>query len=218
MKIKNKLEILKNELTSAPVKIVAVSKYATVDQMIEAYEAGIRDFGENKLQSISQKWPELPEELKKNSIWHFIGHLQTNKANKVVGHFHLIHSVDSIKLAERVSQVAEEKNITQDILLEVNILQEESKYGFSKEDVSKLFLEILNLRHIRVKGLMTMAPYTDDISIQRMCFRGLKELRDQLQHTYNQAIPELSMGMSNDYKVAVEEGSTMIRIGQKLFA
>lgn len=218
MTIKQNLEILKNELKSAPVTIVAVSKYATVAQIIEAYQAGLRVFGESKIQSITQKFDELPEEIVKNSEWHLIGHLQTNKVKKVIGTFKLIHSVDSVKLAEKIAEEAKVLDIKQDILLQVNISQEETKHGFNREDIANSFSEINKLENINIKGLMTMAPFTEDVKIQRECFRNLRELRDNLQGEFKVRLPELSMGMSNDYKIAVEEGSTLIRVGQKIFA
>lgn len=218
MSIKQKLEILKSDLNTLPVKIIAVTKYSTPAQIIEAYEAGLRDFGESKIQAITEKWPQLPDTLKQNSHWHFIGHLQTNKVKKVVGQFKLIHSVDSLKLAEMISEEAGKNNNTQDILLQVNISQEESKHGFNKEDILKTFPEITALSNLKISGLMTMAPFTEDTNTQRQNFRELRLLKELLQNSFNTQLTELSMGMSNDYKIAIEEGSTMIRIGQMLFS
>ena len=217
MSIKDNLEVIKTDLGCHPVKIIAVTKYSTPEQMIEAYEAGLRDFGESKIQTITQKWTELPEELISNITWHFIGHLQTNKVKKVVGKFQTIQSVDSLKLADKISQEARAQNITQNILLEVNLLQEESKHGFSKEDLVSNFPEILKLDNINIKGFMTMAPFTEDKDAILQSFKGLRVLRDELKDKFNVELPELSMGMSNDYKIAIQCGSTMIRIGQKLF-
>lgn len=218
MTISKKVETLLNELKQTPVRIVAVTKFANIEQMVQAYEAGLIDFGENKLQTFSQKWPDLPEDLKDNVRWHFIGHLQTNKVKKVVGVFNLIHSVDTVKLAKAISEAAIDINVTQDILLEINISGEPSKYGFSKENIINSFPEIRNLENIKIKGLMTMAPFIDDPNLQKATFQGLRELRDELQNIYNYSLPELSMGMTNDYKIAVQEGSTIVRIGQKIFS
>ncbi|MEW5819474.1 MAG: YggS family pyridoxal phosphate-dependent enzyme [Cyanobacteriota bacterium] len=218
MSIKKQLELLKTNLNSHTIRIIAVTKYSTPEQMVEAFEAGLRDFGESKLQQITEKWQELPEKIKSEANWHFIGHLQTNKTKKVVGQFCLIHSVDSYKLAEIISKEAQKLNITQQILLQVNVSQEESKHGFNKENLVEQFEGILTLSNIKVTGLMTMAPFTQDEKITRECFKGLRELRNQLEKQYQVNLPELSMGMSNDYKIAIEEGSTMIRIGQKLFS
>jgi hypothetical protein len=218
MTVKENLLKLKQDLQNTPIKIIAVTKYTTVVKIIEAYEAGLRIFGESKIQDVEKKFSELPEEIKTSAEWHLIGHLQTNKVKKAIGKFNLIHSVDSLKLAERISSEAEKQNILQDILLQVNITGEESKHGFKKEDIQEKFQEILELSHLNIKGFMTMAPLTNNEHIIRECFRGLKELKDKIHQQYNKNLPELSMGMSNDYKIAIEEGSTMIRIGQKLFS
>lgn len=218
MTVKERLKIIKKELGDSPVLIIAVTKFATTEQVIEAYKANLTNFGENKVQNFENRLLELPEEIVQNVNWHFLGHLQTNKVKKVVGAFKLIHSVDTIKLAEIISKEAQLQNVIQEILLEVNISKEASKYGFLKEDIIDLFPEISNLENIKIKGLMTMAPYTSDISVQRDCFRELKILKDHLSQTYNYSLSELSMGMSNDYKLAIQEGSTIIRIGSNLFA
>lgn len=218
MSIKDSLDTLKIELTPTGTRLIAVTKYCSINQMVEAYEAGIRDFGESKLQSVLQKWETLPQHIVNNVNWHFIGHLQSKKVKNVAGKFCLIHSVDSLKLAEKISIAAESLNITQDILIQVNISREESKFGFFKEDLLHLFPELLKLKHLNIKGLMTMAPNTEDLNLQRECFRNLKTLKNQLEDSFTIQLPELSMGMSNDYKVAIEEGSTYIRIGQRLFS
>lgn len=218
MSIQDNLDTLIKNLAPFETKIIAVSKYSTVDQIIEAYEAGMRDFGESKVQDVLQKWDNMPRTIVNDINWHFIGHLQSRKVKSVVGNFCLIHSVDSFKVAEKISNAAESLNITQDILIQVNVTKEESKYGFFEDTLLELMTELLNLKNVNIKGLMTMAPNTQDLTIQRQAFRRLRELRDQLQDSFNIQLPELSMGMSNDYKIAVEEGSTYIRIGQRLFS
>jgi pyridoxal phosphate enzyme (YggS family) len=217
MSIKDNFQTLTRQLSKTPVTIIAVSKYSTVSQVIEAYEAGVKHFGESKLQDVEKKFSELPENILNNSEWHLIGHLQTNKVKKAVGTFTLIHSIDTLKLAERISREAQNLAITQDILIQVNMAQEESKTGFDPTDTKSIFPQLLNLDNIAIKGLMTMAPFTSDEAIQRECFKGLRLLRDELQQKYGYPLPELSMGMSNDYQIAIQEGSTMVRIGQKIF-
>ena len=211
-------ENLKNILVyTSTARIIAVTKYVASDKVTEAYEAGIRDFGENKVQDAEIKRAELPEEINKNSIWHFLGHLQTNKVKKVVGKFDYIHSVDSLKLLKAISECASSQNIVQKVFIQVNIAKEESKFGFSPEETEENFSEILRLDSIDTVGLMTIAPFTENLEEQRAVFKGLRELRDRLQVKFNVQLKELSMGMSNDYKTAVEEGATMIRTGQILF-
>lgn len=215
----NVSENLKNvQSYTSNARIIAVVKYVTADRVVEAYTAGIRDFGENKVQDAERKRAELPEEVNKSSIWHFLGHLQTNKVKKVVGVFDYIHSVDSLKLAKAISEEAYSQNIIQKVLIQVNIAGEESKFGFSPKEIEENFSEISKLDSINIVGLMTMAPFTSDTEEQRTVFKGLRELRNRLKEKYGEPIEELSMGMSNDYKIAVEEGATMIRIGQALFS
>ncbi|HSA05895.1 MAG TPA: YggS family pyridoxal phosphate-dependent enzyme [Candidatus Gastranaerophilales bacterium] len=198
-------------------RIIAVSKYVNSEKIIEAYQAGIKDFGENKIQDAEKKRAELPEEINKNINWHFLGHLQTNKVKKVAGNYEYIHSVDSFKLAESLSKEASSKGIKQKILLQVNIAEEKTKYGFKINEIKEIFKEILNLESLEIIGLMTMAPFTKDRGLQKSVFKGLKDLRNYLETEYKVNIPELSMGMSNDYTTACEEGSTMVRIGQAIF-
>lgn len=211
-------ENLKNiQAFASGVRIIAVTKYVDTGKVIEAYNSGIRDFGENKVQDAERKRAELPKGVEADSVWHFLGHLQTNKIKKVVGKFDYIHSVDSLRLAKAVSEEASLQGVVQKVLVQVNNAREESKYGFLPEEIEESFSEILKLDSIKIAGLMTMAPFTSDTEEQRIVFRGLKKLKESLQEKFNICLEELSMGMSNDYKIAVEEGSTMIRIGQKLF-
>lgn len=208
---------IKNDIPSYKGRIIAVTKYVDESKMIEAYNAGLRDFGENKAQDALVKMENLPQEIVDNSTWHFIGHLQSNKVRKVVGKFDYIHSVDTFDLAKRISNVAEELGIVQKILIEVNISEEKTKFGTTKEEIEEIFTNMQDLGGVRVLGLMTMAPYTSDEVFLRKVFTDLYNLRYNIQQRCHLELPELSMGMSSDYKIAVETGSTMIRLGQRLF-
>jgi pyridoxal phosphate enzyme (YggS family) len=214
--------ILKNlqniKVDPTKTKIIAVTKYVDIDKMIEAYEAGIKDFAESKFQDAEDKRKKLPPEIEKDIIWHFIGHLQTNKAKKITGNYDYIHSIDSLKLAKCINEEAKNKGIKQKILVQVNIADEKTKFGFDLESIKEVFSEIIKLDSLNVTGLMTIGPNTIDQSLIRNTFKELRELRDNLQEKFNCRIPELSMGMSSDYKIAIEEGSTMIRLGQVLFS
>ncbi|MEI7474276.1 MAG: YggS family pyridoxal phosphate-dependent enzyme [bacterium] len=211
------LEKIKTDINLEKCKIIAVSKYVGPNEIIEAYNAGIEDFGENKAQDAEQKRELLPKEVESGITWHFIGHLQTNKVKKIVGNYEIIHSVDSLKLAVAVSDEAKKRNLAQKILLQVNVSEEESKFGFNQEQFVQGFQEFINLENLNIVGLMTMAPFTEDRSIIRNVFKQLRLLRDQLESEYTVKLPELSMGMSNDYQIAYEEGATMLRLGSILF-
>lgn len=187
--------------------LIAVSKTKPVEMIKEAYDVGVRDFGENKVQELLSKIEMLPNDIN----WHMIGHLQTNKVKDIIGRVKLIHSVDSIKLAYVIDKESKKKNIVTDILLEVNIACEESKYGFKVSELDNAISELNNLDNINILGFMCVAPNTDNPEDNRCYFKLMKELSLK----YNYSI--LSMGMSNDYKIAVEEGSTYIRIGTKIF-
>lgn len=186
------------------VKLVAVTKNVPVEDISLVYELGCRDFGENRVQDALPKIEELPPDIR----WHFIGTLQKNKVKKVVGNFALIHSVDSVELAQEISK----QGIDTSILLQVNTSGEESKQGFTEDEFRRDLAMIQKMPYIQVKGLMTMAPLTEDVDQIRMCFRRLRELRDEL------GLKELSMGMSHDYKIAIEEGATIVRIGSAIFS
>jgi len=213
--------VLKNlqklNIDTSKIRLIAVTKYVDTDKIIEAYEAGIRNFAENRYQDAELKRKELPPEVEKNIIWHFIGHLQSNKAKKVTGNFEYIHSVDSVKLANQISKEAKEKNIIQKILIQVNVAEEETKFGFNLESIKEEFSEIIKFNSLNIQGLMTIGPNVNDEITVRTAFKELKKLKDSLQDKYKYNLPELSMGMSNDYKIAIQEGSTMIRLGQVLF-
>ncbi len=214
--VEDNLSELRKEIAPYKPIIIAVTKYFGVDKLIEAYNDGLRDFGENRVQDALSKFEGLSNEIKQNSRFHLIGHLQSNKVKKAVGAFDLIHSVDSLKLAEAISKEALSKNIVQKILLQVNNANEEAKSGFSVKDLQESFKEIISLKGIKVEGLMNIAPITDEADLRRL-FKGMHDLKIQLENEYNYELKELSMGMSNDYKIALSEGATMIRIGRKLF-
>jgi len=215
--IAEQVQSIKSCINSNKVRIIAVTKYVTTDKVIEAFNSGIKDFGENKAQDAEKKLNELPENIRLNSTWHFLGHLQTNKVKKVVGKFDYIHSVDSLKIAQEIAKYAKQEQIRQKILIQVNAAKEETKYGMDIEEVKEVFKELISLEGIEVVGLMNIAPLAGNEESLRKQFRQIKELRDKLEKLYNCKLPELSMGMSNDYKLAIEEGSTMIRIGQLIF-
>ncbi len=188
-------------------KLIAVSKTKPVSDILEAYEAGIKDFGENHVQEILEKKDKLPTDIR----WHMIGHLQTNKVKDIVDKVYLIHSVDSVKLAKEIDKQAKKKDLVVNILLELNIALEESKYGFSVEELDDAIKEISSLDNVCIKGLMCVAPYTPTPEDNRVYFKEMNELKKK----YNLEI--LSMGMSNDYIIADEEGSTYVRVGTKIF-
>ncbi len=215
--VKENLEEVKASIPDFKGRIIAVTKYVDESKIIEAYEAGLRDFGENKVQDALKKLENLPEELKQNSTWHMIGHLQSNKVRKVVGKFDYIHSVDTLELAKKISTVAKEMGIIQKILIEVNISQEKSKFGTSEAEIEEIFQNLQNLDGVKVVGLMTMAPHTPNEVFLKKVFTNLYELGYNLQRRYHVELKELSMGMSSDYEIAVNSGSTMIRLGQRLF-
>ena len=212
----NLLEITK-EIAPYTPKIIAVTKYTDENSIIEAYNAGIRDFGENRVVDAIAKIEKLPEYVRENSRFHLIGHLQTNKVKKAVGYFDMIHSVDTLKLAQAINEEAARKGIVQKILLQVNNANEESKFGLDKGDTESIFGEILSLKNLEIKGLMTIAPISDDENYLRGLFKEIIQIKDKISKKYNYNLSEVSMGMSNDYKIAAQEGSTMIRVGRRLF-
>ena len=216
MGIKENLKKIKEQIDNPNVKIIVVTKYASQEQIFEAYNLGIRDFGESYLQDaiekISQKYQD--ENFKDLIKWHFIGRLQKNKVKHIVGKFPLIHSVDSFELAELISKIAGRNNLVQDILLQVNISQEPTKSGFKEQELKGLYKELIKLPDIGIQGLMTIAPKTSDQKILKECFSGLSQLKEELNREHNTNINELSMGMSNDYTIAVKCGATMIRVGR----
>ena len=203
----------------APYKpnIIAVTKYFDEKAIIEAYNAGLRNFAESRVIEASEKINNLPTDVKENSTFHFIGHLQTNKVKRALDVFDYIHSVDSVKLAEKISEEAGKINKVQKILIQINNACEEQKFGFSKEEVFEAFKSIINLKNIEVVGLMNMTPLGAEEDVITNLFREVVEIRNSLEKTFNCKLKELSMGMSQDYKIAAREGSTMLRIGRRLF-
>ena len=216
-KVSENLLKIRSEIAPYNPKIIAVTKYGDEKAIIEAYEAGIRDFGENRVQDALAKIEKLPDGIRNSSKFHLIGHLQTNKVKKAVGHFDLIHSVDSVKLAEAIDEEAKKQGIVQEVLLQINNAEEESKFGFNKDELTDRFGEILDLGYLKVKGVMTIAPNLQDKEELRRLFREIIQIKDKISKRYSYNLIEVSMGMSNDYAVASEEGSTMIRVGRKLF-
>lgn len=197
------------------VTLIAVSKTKPVEMLSTLYNQGIRDFGENKVQEMCDKMEQLPSDI----CWHMIGHLQTNKVKYIVGHTTLIHSVDSLHLAKEIEKQAEKKDVTVDILVEVNIAEEESKFGIHKEETYELVRQIAALPHVHICGLMTIAPYVENPEDNRMYFRGIRQLSVDIaeQNIDNVDMDVLSMGMTGDYMVAIEEGATIVRVGTGIF-
>lgn len=197
------------------VTLIAVSKTKPVELIQEAIEYGQVDFGENKVQELTSKYEILPKNLR----WHMIGHLQRNKVKYIVDKAALIHSVDSLRLAETISMEAQKKSVTVPVLIEVNVAQEESKFGTACEETLDLIEEAAKLPNIRIEGLMTIAPFVDDPEENRPVFRKLKQLSvDIMEKNINNVnVNILSMGMTNDYEVAIEEGATMVRVGTGIF-
>lgn len=213
---RNLLEVKKKIEPYTP-NIIAVTKYFDYKAIIEAYQAGLRDFGENRVIDAVAKIEQLSEEVRENSRFHLIGHLQKNKVKKAVGKFDLIHSVDSFELACLIDEEAKKQGMIQDVLIQVNNAREPQKSGFYPEEILKIFGEIVNLENIRVKGLMNMAPLIEDrIKIMEL-FEDVAALKVQLETVFSVKLDELSMGMSGDYDVAARCGATMIRLGRTLF-
>lgn len=197
------------------IVLIAVSKTKPVSMLKEVYDLGIRDFGENKVQELSEKHSQMPSDI----TWHLIGHLQRNKVKQIVDKVALIHSVDSIRLAETIEIEAAKKNVIVNILLEVNVAEEESKFGFKVDEVLSAVEQIATFPHIRIKGLMTIAPFVENPEENRSVFAHLQKLSVDIarKNIDNVSVNILSMGMTNDYEVAIEEGATMIRVGTGIF-
>ncbi|MEM9829854.1 MAG: YggS family pyridoxal phosphate-dependent enzyme [Bacteroidota bacterium] len=219
MNIAENVQQLEQELAPSQCKLIAVSKTKPISVLMEAYEAGVRDFGENKVQEMVEKYEQMPKDIR----WHMIGHLQRNKVKYIAPFVHLIHSVDSIRLMEEINKQAAKHDRVVSCLLQMHIAEEESKYGFSDEEVFQLIRNetIQHLKYVQVVGVMGMASFTSDKSKVQKEFEHLKLLFEALKH--NDDLPdqvqmkEISMGMSGDYAIAVKEGSTMVRIGTSIF-
>lgn len=197
------------------VTLIAVSKTKPVSDIYEVIETGIKDYGENKVQEMCDKMEIIQEPLN----WHMIGHLQRNKVKYIVDKAKLIHSVDSLRLAQQISQEAIKKVVEVDILIEVNVAEEASKFGLSTEEVIQMIEAIAKLPAVHIKGLMTVAPFTDNPEDNRPYFRNLKQLAVDIdgKNIDNVTMSVLSMGMTGDYEVAIEEGATMVRVGTGIF-
>lgn len=209
------------------VTLVAVSKKKPVADILEAIEAGQQHFGENRVEESMKKIPQINAQIAKPVTWHMVGHIQSRKAKHVVTLFDMIQSLDSIKLAQRLSRLGAEHNQSIQVLLEVNVSGEEAKYGFNgynwhqdkqiKDRLWQEFQDIVELPNINVCGLMTMAPFVDNMESIRPVFAALFALREELSNSFGIAMPDLSMGMTNDYQIAIEEGATIIRVGRAIF-
>ena len=222
--LKENLEAVESKIQAAchscgrsrdEVTLIAVSKTKPVETLKEAHDLGVRIFGENKVQELSDKHDLLPQDIH----WHMIGHLQRNKVKYIVDKAYLIHSVDSLRLAETISEEGVKKGVTVPVLIEVNVAGEESKFGVTPEETEALVREIAKLPAIRIRGLMTIAPYVENPEDNRVHFSRLKQLSVDIgkKNIDNVSMNVLSMGMTGDYQVAIEEGATMIRVGTGIF-
>ncbi len=197
------------------VTLISVSKTKPIETLKEAYDLGVRVFGENKVQELEEKIPAFGDDVS----WHMIGHLQRNKVKYIVGKVDLIHSVDSLRLAEEIQKESEKKNVITDILIEVNVAEEESKFGVRVDEVMELIQFVSKLPNVRIRGLMTIAPYVVDSEENRWIFRKIKDLSVDIasKNIDNVCMDILSMGMTGDYTVAIEEGATLVRVGTGIF-
>ena len=209
--IKTNISRINKEIKN--VHLLAVTKGRTLEDINQSFEAGIRIIGENKVQEIKSKINFLPKDLRID----FIGHLQTNKVKDVVSNCFLIHSVDSLRLANEIDKQAKIIGKIQNILLEINISGEKTKFGFKKKEAINIFPQLLLLKNINILGLMTIAPYSEEPEKSRPVFYELKQIKYLLENKFSIKLPELSMGMSKDYKIAIEEGATIIRLGAAIF-
>ena len=222
--LKNQLEEVEKQIQKAcdrsgrsreEVTLIDVSKTKPIAMLQEAYDLGVRTFGENKVQELTEKYGALPKDIH----WHMIGHLQTNKVKYIIDKVDLIHSVDSLKLAETIEKEAAKKNCIANILIEVNVAEEESKFGLQIDEVIPFIEKISTFSHVRVRGLMTIAPFVENAEENRSIFANLHKLSVDIteKNIDNVNVNILSMGMTNDYQVAIEEGATMIRVGTGIF-
>ena len=214
LSIAERIEYINRRLPET-TQLLAISKFHPASFIQEAYDAGQRLFGESREQELAQKQAELPKDIQ----WHFIGHLQTNKVKYIAPYVAMIHSVDSLRLLEEIDKQAKKCERTIDCLLELHVAQEESKFGFSFDEVRNLYEEkwLEKFPNVRVRGLMGMASNTDDDMQVRMEFASIASFFNEVQQKYDASVDTLSMGMTNDWKIAVEEGSTMVRIGSFIF-
>ena len=222
--VKENLENVENNIKLAceksgrdmkDVTLIAVSKTKPNELVMEAYETGIRDFGENKVQELVRKCEELPKDIR----WHMIGHLQTNKVKYLPGMAEMIHSVDRLELALEIDKQAQKHQMVMDVLLEVNVAREDTKFGLMVEETEPLLRQLALLKHIRVRGLMTIAPFTENAESNRRYFHTLREQKEELnrKEILEGQMDVLSMGMTGDYEIAIEEGATHVRVGTGIF-
>lgn len=211
MSVKKNLEKILKDTQNYNPTIIAVTKYYGINKMIEAFDAGLRNFGESKALEAVEKINKIDDTTKSQSIYHFIGHLQTNKVKYVVGNFDYIHSVDSLKLAQCINNEANKKGIKQKILIQVNNAHELQKFGVDPCELENLINEVKAMDSIELTGLMNIAPLSDDEQLLQKLFSQMRELKEKFK------LKELSMGMSKDYKIALKNGATMIRLGKILF-
>lgn len=215
--VKKNLLRIQEEIAPCKPRIIAVTKYFDEGAIVSAYNAGLRDFGESRVIEASAKIENLPSDVRENSTFHFIGHLQTNKVKQAVKVFEYIHSIDSVKLAQSISQHALEIGKVQKVLIQINNANEDQKFGFSKDEVFEKFEQMQSLKGIEVAGVMNMAPLGIAEEEIKKLFTEIVQIRDNLEERFNCKLGEISMGMSQDYKIAAQAGSTMLRIGRKLF-
>lgn len=215
--VKKNLLRIQEEIAPCKPRIIAVTKYFDEGAIVSAYNAGLRDFGESRVIEASAKIENLPSDVRENSTFHFIGHLQTNKVKQAVKVFEYIHSIDSVKLAQNISQHALEIGKVQKVLIQINNANEDQKFGFSKDEVFEKFEQMQSLKGIEVAGVMNMAPLGIAEEEIKKLFTEIVQIRDNLEERFNCKLGEISMGMSQDYKIAAQAGSTMLRIGRKLF-
>jgi len=204
------------EVLPSTVKLVVVSKFRPIEQLVEVHETGQRDFAENRVQELFDKYKKLPKDI----LWHMIGHLQSNKVKYIAPFIHLIHSLDSIELADEINKQAIKNGRTIRVLLQFHVAKEESKFGFNPEDSQNIARQVSSFSNIEVSGIMGMATLTDDNNLIRKEFEQLKTIFDALKNTVgkdNPAFDTLSMGMSSDFKIAAEAGSNLVRIGSLVF-
>ena len=205
--IKENYEQIKNEV-GEDVNIIAVTKYSTVEETLKAYEAGIRHFGENRIEGFIEKRAALPDDAQ----MHFIGTMQSRKVKEIIGDLHYLHSLERESVAKKIEQAGQH---VVNCFIQVNVSDESSKHGLNPDEVEEFIGKMQDYKYVKVIGLMTMAPHTEDSSIIETTFKGLKELREKIAETYPE-VTELSMGMSNDYPIAVKYGTSYIRIGSKI--
>ena len=218
MSVAENIARIRDLIGATKVTLIAVSKNVELDRIEQAFNCGVTEYGENRVQDALKKQEKVPPNMADKIQWHLIGHLQTNKVKKVVGRFALIHSIDSMHLAEEVSREAEKQGVIQPVLLQAKILEDPTKGGFSPDELKANFAKLHALPNLQIRGWMTMAPMTDTTeATARAAFNGLRQLRDELQQSSGVSLAELSMGMTDDWQIAIKCGATMVRIGRGIF-